>query len=237
MRRVPRPVPAGLGARQAVARLGRFEHEAVTLRLVARLEAAQAAVATGRRTSAILGSLISGLRALRTGSQAFNPLSLPTQQRQLDAAIDRLLAGEATLLALSTDRISKADLEVKLATERTKEADTMASGRHPDLAVDAMNSRYDDLRAAASDLAGIPISHRDKRWKAVRDRLESESSKPVADLERTLTAGGYKKQAAQLKAVNDRFQADHQEFDKRLGVGGPAPQPSGAPNPQATPTK
>ena len=40
-------------------------------------------------------------------------------------------AGEATLLGLSTDRISKADLEIKLAAERTKEADSMASGRLP----------------------------------------------------------------------------------------------------------
>ncbi|TMF89738.1 MAG: hypothetical protein E6I08_04235 [Chloroflexi bacterium] len=350
VRRVPRSALAGRGLREAVARLGHLEHEAVTLRLVARLEAAEVAVATGRRTSSVLGSLVSGLRTLRTGSHPFHPLSLPTQQRQLDAAMDRLLAGdspvaaaawaplvndaagllaaaagvvdlpreaapaavrarlrgrflaraaerragwfhrsytpavvpgrkprrepsplssatamglamllavlaggvlavaaafadpdsqvyglkragEATLLGLSTDRISKADLEIKLAAERTKEADSMASGRRPNLALDAVDSRFDDLRAAAADLAGIPPAHRDARWKAVRDRLETEAAKPVSDLERTLTSGGYKAQAAQLKAANERFQADHQEFDKKLSVKTPTPQPSGAPTP------
>ena len=350
VRRVPRPQLAGRGVREAVARLAHLEHEAVTLRLVARLGAAEVGVATGRRTSSVQGSVISGLRTLRTGSHSFNPLSLPTQQRQLDAAVDRLLAGdtpveaaawapmvndaagllaaaagvvdlpreaappavrarqrgrflaraaerraawfhrsyapaavpgrkprkepsrlsnatamglamliavlagvvlavaaafsdpdsqvyglkragEATLLGLSTDRVAKADLEVKLSTERSKEADSMASGRKPDLALDAVNSRFDDLRAAAADLAGIPPAHRDAHWKAVRDRLETEAAKPMADLERTLTAGGYKAQAAQLKADNDRFQADHQEFDKKLQVKTPTPQPSGAPAP------
>ena len=107
----------------------------------------------------------------------------------------------------------------------------MASGRRPNLALDAVDSRFDDLRAAAADLAGIPPAHRDARWKAVRDRLETEAAKPVSDLERTLTSGGYKAQAAQLKAANERFQADHQEFDKKLSVKTPTPQPSGAPTP------
>jgi len=350
VRRVPRLEVAGRGLREAIARLGRAEHEAVSLRLVARLGASDAALATGRRTSSVLGSLVGGLRFLRTGSPALNPLSLPTQQRQLDAAVDRLLAGdtpvaaaawaplvddaagllaaasgvvdlpreaappavrarvrgrflargqerragwfhrsytpaevpgrkprkepsplssaaamglamvlavvaglvlavasafadptsqtyglkragESTLLALSTDRVAKADLEVKLAAERAKEADSMASSRHPDLVLDAENSRFDDLRAAAADLAGIPRSARDARWKSIRNRLEAESAKPLSDLERTLTAGGYKTQAAELKAAGDRFQADHQAFDKNLGAVGPAPQPSGVPIP------
>jgi len=359
VRRVPRGALAGKGLREAVARLTRFEHEAVTLRLVAGLDAPSAAVATGRRASAILGAMITGLRALRSGSATLNPLSLPTQQRQIDAALDRLLAGdppaaaaawaplvgdaagllaaasgvvdlprepappavrarlrsrflagaeerragwfhrtytpaevpgrkprkepsrvskatamglamllalvagvvlavaaafsgpdssvyglkrasEAALVGLSTNRVSKADLEVKLATERTKEAESMAAARHADLAVDAVNARFDDLRAAAADLAGIPLSHRDQRWKAVRDRLEADASKPISDLQSTLTAGGYKAQAAEIKAAYDRFQNDHKEFDKKLGVSRAAPLPSaapGQPQPVATPTK
>ena len=43
VRRVPRSALAGRGLREAVARLGHLEHEAVTLRLVARLEAAEGA--------------------------------------------------------------------------------------------------------------------------------------------------------------------------------------------------
>lgn len=111
----------------------------------------------------------------------------------------------------------------------------MASGRHPDLAVQAANSEFDDLRAAAADLAGIPGSHRDQRWKSIRDRLEVAASKPVTDLERTLTAGGYKKQAAELKQSYERFQNDRKLFDKGLGVGVPQPQPSGAPLPVPSP--
>jgi hypothetical protein len=149
-------------------------------------------------------------------------------------------AGESALLALSTNRVSKADLEVKLAAERTKEAESMAAARHAELAVEAVNAHFDDLRAAADDLAGIPIAHRDQRWKSVRDRLETDASKPVTDLERTLTAAGYKAQAAEVKAAYDRFQNDHKEFDKGLGVGGPAPLPSaapGQPQPSASPPK
>jgi hypothetical protein len=313
------------------------------------------AAATGRRTSSVLGSQINALRELRAGSATLNPLSLPTHQRQLDVALDHLVAGEgataaaawaplvtdargllaaasglvdlpreaappaararvrghflaaaearragwfqrtyspaavpgrkprkessragtasalvvamvlavlaglvlsiaaafadpssdiypikrlgeSTLLALSTDRVSRADLEVKLATERTKEAESMASSRHPDLAVQALNAEYDDLRAAAADLAGIPTSHRDQRWKSIRDRLENEANKPATSLERTLAAGGYKKQAEQVKQSYERFQVDHKAFDKGLGVGAPLPQPSAAPLPRASPT-
>jgi DNA-directed RNA polymerase specialized sigma24 family protein len=359
VRRVPRTALAGKGVREAVARLGRFDHEAVTLRLLAGLDAPTVATATGRRTSSVLGSLVTGLRALRTGTGTLNPLSLPTQQRQLDAALDRLLAGdtpvaaaewaplvtdaagllaaasgvvglprepappavrahvrgrflagaeerragwfhrtytpaevpgrkprkepsrvssatamglamllalvagvvlaiaaafaspdsaayglkragESALLALSTDRVSKADLEVKLAGERTKEAESMSAARHADLTVQAVNARFDDLRAAADDLAGIPVSHRDKRWKSVRDRLEADASKPVTDIERTLTASGHKVQAAEVKQSYERFQIDRKEFDKKLGVGGPAPLPSappGQPQPGASPPK
>lgn len=354
VRRVPRSELAGKGLREAVGRLGRFEHETITLRLVAGLEAAAVAAAGGRRTSSVLGSQVNALRELRAGPGTLNPLSLPAHQRQLDVALDRLLAGEppaaaaawaplvtgaggllaaasglvelprepapppsrarvrgrfltaaedrragwfhrtytpaavpgrkprkepsrtgtasalalamvlavlaglvlaaaaafsdpssdvypvkrlgeSTLLAFSTDRVSRADLEVKLAAERTKEAESMASGRHPDLAVQAANSEFDDLRAAAADLAGIPGSHRDQRWKSIRDRLEVAASKPVTDLERTLTAGGYKKQAAELKQSYERFQNDRKLFDKGLGVGVPQPQPSGAPLPVPSP--
>jgi len=149
-------------------------------------------------------------------------------------------ASESMLLGLSTNRVSKADLEIKLAAERTKEAESMAAARHADLTVDAVNSHFDDLRAAAADLAGIPMSHRDKLWKSVRDRLETDAAKPVSDLESVLKAGGYKAQAAAVKSAYDRFQNDHKEFDKKLGVGGPAPLPSappGEPQPLATPTK
>jgi len=356
VRRVPRSELAGKGLREAIARLGRFEHEVITLRLLAGLEAPAVAAGTGRRTSSVLSSQVNALRELRAGSATLNPLSLPAHQRQLDVALDRLLAGEtagaaaawaplvtgaggllaaasglvdlprepapppsrarirgrflgvaeerragwfhrtytpaavpgrkprqepsragtastlalamvlavlagvvlsaaaafsdpssdvypvkrlgeSTLLGLSTDRVAKADLEVKLAAERTKEAESMASGRHPDLAVQAMNSEFDDLRAAAADLAGIPGSHRDQRWKSIRDRLEAAASKPVTELERTLTAGGYKKQAAELKQSYERFQNDHKAFDKGLGVGALPPQPSGSPLPLASPTK
>ena len=355
VRRVPRAELAGKGIRESIARLGRFEHEAITLRMVAGLDAASLAAATKRRLSSVLGSQVTALRMLRTGSAALNPLSLPTQQRQLDAALDHLLAGdgavaaaawaplvndaggllraasglaelpresappavrsrvrshflalaeerragwfhrnyapavvpgrrsrkepsrfgtasalafamvlavlaglvlsvaaafadpssdvypvkrlgESTLLALSTDRLAKADLEVKLATERLKESETMASGRRPDLAVQAINSEFDDLRAAASDLAGIPSSHRDQRWKSIRDRLETAASNPTTGIERTLTAGGYKKQAGQVKQSYEAFQKDRQAFDKSLGVAAPLPQPSAAPLPQASPT-
>ena len=74
-RRVGRPELVGHGVREAVARLGRGDHEAVTLRLVARLDAAEVGVATGRRTNSVLGSVVTGLRTLRTGSHSSRGLA------------------------------------------------------------------------------------------------------------------------------------------------------------------
>jgi len=122
VRRVPRGALAGKGLREAVARLTRFEHEAVTLRLVAGLDAPTAALATGRRTSSILGAVITGLRALRSGSATLNPLSLPTQQRQLDAALDRLLAGGAQVAVLDRDVAGSSPSALAVTADVTDDA-------------------------------------------------------------------------------------------------------------------
>lgn len=152
-------------------------------------------------------------------------------------------AGESVLIALNPDPTNRADLEVKVAETRSREAETMAGDRNnADLAVAAMQEHFDLLRAAARDL--IAARKRDRHWTSVRDDLESQASLDVAPLERELEQVGAKRQSAQIQADNARFQNDRRSFDPKLGEK-PAPStnltpgagPAGGPSPQATPTQ
>ena len=139
--------------------------------------------------------------------------------------------GEDMLLGFTTDRVAKANLEVKLSEERLKEAETEAAMGHGPAAAHAIDERHDALRLAAADLAAVP--HRGTSWKAARDRFETEASKPIDTLERALATQGAKTSAADVKASYARFQTDRQELDKQLGVkatqSGQTPAPAGLP--------
>ena len=94
IRHVPYAKLQGRGIRDAIARLPAPEHEAITLRLVAGLDAELIASATARRTASVLGSEVAALRALRGSPPGLN-FAMPAAQRQLDAALDRLLDGDS----------------------------------------------------------------------------------------------------------------------------------------------
>lgn len=148
-------------------------------------------------------------------------------------------AGEAVLLGVTTDRIAKANLEVKLSEERLKEAETEAAAGHGGAAAAAISERHSELRTAAQDLAAIP--HRGTTWKSARDRYETEANKPIDTLERALATQGQKSAAADVKASYQAFQTERQQRDKDLGVkpgatNGQAPAPAGLPGSVPTPS-
>ncbi len=98
VRHLPHARFQGRGVRDAIAKLPAPEHEAITLRLVAGLDPELIATATARRTASVLGSEIAALRALRGSPPGLN-FAMPAAQRQLDAALDRLLDGESPAAA------------------------------------------------------------------------------------------------------------------------------------------
>jgi hypothetical protein len=143
-------------------------------------------------------------------------------------------AGENMLLRLSRDPVSRSDLEVNLAEERLREAETMAAVGKPDLALQALATRYSELRDAGDRLAAPQA--RNARWTDARDRYLDEAGKPVLPLERELSQKGYPSWAKQATDMASGFQKYLEQLRPRLGVkaGGGAPPPT-QPSPPATP--
>ena len=80
-------------------------------------------------------------------------------------------AGESALVAVSADPVGRADLEIKLAQTREREAEDMAARGDGDRAVAALDSRYQLLRAASRDL--LATSAHTTRWTSARTRCHS----------------------------------------------------------------
>ena len=142
--------------------------------------------------------------------------------------------GESVLAGVTTDRVAKANFQVKLSEERLKEAETEAAVGHGTATARAVDDRYEALRVAAADLAAL--HHRDARWIAARDRFEAEANKSVDPIQRALDAQKEASAAASVKRTYQRFQADRQELDRELGVkAAPAPVNPGTPGSVPTP--
>jgi hypothetical protein len=137
--------------------------------------------------------------------------------------------GEGTLLAVTFDPISHADLEINLASERLSEAEAMAARGHSDLAVSAVNERYQHLFQAAQDLMRYGGA-RAGRWITVRDRLSEEEGKTVLPVEQELVAMGAADAAQQVKQQSDSFDTERKVLDKQLLA------PKETPKPIPTPT-
>ena len=145
-------------------------------------------------------------------------------------------AGESVLLVATRDNAKRADLDLKLAQTRRKEAETMAASGHADLAVQATRDHFVILKAGAERLAAAP-GHSRASWIKVRDDYAVEETVPVLPIENQLLSQGFKAQAAQVKALNETFQAQRTVLDAPLGKPSstktPQPGPSAAPS--ATP--
>ena len=140
-------------------------------------------------------------------------------------------AGEGALIGLARDPVARSDLEVKLAEERLREAETMAANGKPDLALDTLADRYSELRDAGDRLSSAPTH--DARWRAARTRFLDEASKPVAPLQRQLTQKGYPTWAAQASDMATQFQRYLDQLTPSLGVQRRSPDAAPQPSPPA----
>jgi hypothetical protein len=129
--------------------------------------------------------------------------------------------GEKMLVTLSRDPISRSDLEVNLSEERLRESEAMAAAGKPDLALDALSARYQELRDAGDVLAAEDVH--DSRWKAARGRFVDEAGKPIAPLERELSQKGYPSWAKQATSMANDFAKYLDGVKPELGLKSSAP--------------
>ena len=137
-------------------------------------------------------------------------------------------SGENVLLQLARDPVARSDLDINLAEERLREAEGMAAAGKPDLALDILSIRYDELRDAGDRLAAEPTH--DARWKAATKRYLSEAQEPVTPLQHQLKQKGFESWATQAGNMASDFQAYLDGIKPQLGATttspGSAPQPS-----------
>jgi hypothetical protein len=123
--------------------------------------------------------------------------------------------GESVLLAVSLDPVSRADLEIKLAQTREREAEDMAGRGDGDRTAAALDNRYALLRAAEHDL--LAASVHDPRWRSARDRLFKESDVPVTPIVRDLQVSGQARSAQDVQRLVAAYEADSRPLEVQLG--------------------
>jgi DNA-directed RNA polymerase specialized sigma24 family protein len=130
---------------------------------------------------------------------------------------------EVALVAVDGDQLSRAQLEIRLAQVREREAEDMASRGQGDRAVEVMSDRYDMLRDASRDL--IASSSRGSQWKTTRDKLFQEASNPTTTVQRDLRVTGQGGAADQIAQLSRNYETDRKQLDPQLGHPTPSPQP------------
>jgi DNA-directed RNA polymerase specialized sigma24 family protein len=130
---------------------------------------------------------------------------------------------EVALVAVDGDPLSRAQLEIRLAQVREREAEDMASRGQGDRAVEVMSDRYDMLRDASRDL--IASSSRGSQWKTTRDKLFQEASNPTTTVQRDLRVTGQGGAADQIAQLSRNYETDRKQLDPQLGHPTPSPQP------------
>lgn len=168
-----------------------------------------AAIALG-----IAGGLALGVGILLTALSAFADPDSPFYP------IKRV--AESALIAVDGNQLTRAQLEIRLAQVREREAEDMASRGDGDRAVQAMSDRYDLLRDASRDL--IASSSRGTQWKSTRDRLFQEASHPTTTVQRDLRVTGQRNSADQIAQLSRNYESDRKQLDPQLGHPTPSPQ-------------
>lgn len=130
--------------------------------------------------------------------------------------------GEAALITVDRDPVSRAGLEIKLAQVRQREAENMASRGDGDRTVDAMSDRFELLRDASRDL--IASNQRGKSWNTIRDKLFDEASHPTTLVQRDLDVTGQKRAADEVSKLSKSYETDRKQLDPQLGRPAPTPQ-------------
>jgi DNA-directed RNA polymerase specialized sigma24 family protein len=170
------------------------------------------------KTGAAFALAVAGALALMVGLM-LTALSVLANPDSPFYPIKRL--GEAALIAVDGDPVSRAQLEVRLAQVREREAEDMAGRGEGDRAVEVMSDRFDLLRDASRDL--IASSSRGSKWKDTRDRLFQEASHPTSTVQRDLRVTGQKAAADQIAQLSRNYESDRKQLDPQLGR--PAPSP------------
>jgi len=177
------------------------------------------------RTGTVVALSIAGALALVVGAV----LAVLSSFANPDSSLYPLkLTGESALVNFNMDAVNRAQLQIKLAQTRQREAEDMASRGYGDLTVGALNSRFTLLRTAGRDLTSVQIH--DKRWKAARDRLFKESDVTMTGIERTLRSTGQGQSAADVDHLVTAYESDRKALQAELG-----PQPAQPTVPAPTP--
>ena len=161
----------------------------------------------------VVGVMLTALSAFANPDSPFYPLK-------------RL--GEAALVAVDGDPLSRAQLEIRLAQVREREAEDMAGRGNGELAVEVTSDRYDLLRDASRDLIASPS--RGAQWKAARDRLFQEASHPTTSVQRDLRVTGQGSAADQVAQLSRNYESDRKQLDPKLGHPTPTPSPQASDN-------
>jgi DNA-directed RNA polymerase specialized sigma24 family protein/type VI protein secretion system component VasF len=133
--------------------------------------------------------------------------------------------GESVLVAVTQDRVNRAELEVKLSQSREREAEDMASRGKGSLAVQAVRDRVSLLQAAATDLSGV--SPRNSRWTDARNQFLNAAGAPLDQIEHDLDVTGQPPAAEEVRRIDVDWV--HQQAPLRQSLGQPAPAPSAPP--------
>ncbi|HZV49307.1 MAG TPA: DUF5667 domain-containing protein [Candidatus Dormibacteraeota bacterium] len=127
------------------------------------------------------------------------------------------LTGEGILVAMDISPVSRADLEIKLARTREREAEDMAVHGKGQLAVEALRARYRLLLAAGRDLLSVPEADRDSGWRSTRDEFFAEEDKAETLIERDLESSGQRRAEDQAQAVVADYERNRRGLDAALG--------------------
>jgi hypothetical protein len=144
--------------------------------------------------------------------------------------------GESALIAVNVDSVNRADLEVKLAQARDREAEDMASRGDGNSTVAAVSTRFELLRGAGHDLIAAP--NHDARWKAARDRYFKESDVQLTAILKDLQVTGQTRSAQDVQQLVAAYEADRKPLETQLGrqPASQAPATPPEPTPQPTPS-
>jgi len=140
---------------------------------------------------------------------------------------------ESFLVAVELDPVDRAQLEIKLAQTREREAEDMAARGDGDRTVDVLSNRYQLLSAADRDLLNASVH--DARWKAARDKLFKESDVQMTSIERDLQATGQDRSSQEVGRVVADFDATRRPLETQLGRAASQPASPGGTAPPAAP--
>ena len=128
---------------------------------------------------------------------------------------------EGALVVANRDPGARAQLEIRLADQRLREADAMIFSHHPALAVQAVHDRFALLSQAGQALIGA--REHDASWKTARSRLRDAEAVSLDQVEQELLSSSDQQAAQRIRAEVSAFESERKYIDKALGFSSAAP--------------